>query len=317
MDIVYLDQNKWIELARVRAGELTTGPVLELYPQLLHAVKARKVLFPLSVSHVLETSKRNDPVSRGHLAEAQAALSRGHAYRSRTGRLNIEVRRTLHRLLGGQPPALPSDWFIASSFLEAFEPMDSTVAAAADVASLARINAVVDPATQYVDYMKNQDDARRRAAHLKLTAGLTQLVARMEERRKHLVGETVDLRRRAYAVNLFMDHQELFLRILNDLGYSFDQLKALGDQAIRSLVEEVTTLTSKRGWRLAWRQVLVTLNRTTCSTFSPSIRRSHTLVASSRRRPRSLAAGQAKLDVKYGVKLSQSLCDLLGVYAEQ
>lgn len=35
MDIVYLDQNKWIELARVQSGTLTSGPVADLYPELI------------------------------------------------------------------------------------------------------------------------------------------------------------------------------------------------------------------------------------------------------------------------------------------
>jgi hypothetical protein len=77
MDIVYLDQNKWIELAQIHAGMVSSGPITTLYSQLLSAVRRRDVLFPLSVSHVLETSKRNDPVSRGYVAETQAKLSRG------------------------------------------------------------------------------------------------------------------------------------------------------------------------------------------------------------------------------------------------
>ena len=87
VDIVYLDQNKWIELARVQAGSGRVGPITDLYAQLLYAVESGQVLFPLSVSHVLETSKRNEPISRGHLAETQAKLSRGYVYRSRAGRL--------------------------------------------------------------------------------------------------------------------------------------------------------------------------------------------------------------------------------------
>lgn len=65
MDIVYLDQDKWIELARVQSGTLTSGPVADLYPELISAVQAEKVLFPLSASHVLETSKQNDRCKAG------------------------------------------------------------------------------------------------------------------------------------------------------------------------------------------------------------------------------------------------------------
>lgn len=317
MDIVYLDQNKWIELARVHAGELTTGPMPELYSQLLHAVEAGAVLFPFSSSHVLETSKRNDPVSRGHLAVVQATLSRGHAYRSRAGRLRVEVRHVLQRLLGVQPQPLPSTWFLASNFLEAFEPMDSTVAGLADVARLTRLNAHVDPAVQYVDYMLNQDDARRRAAHLKLAAGLAELATQMEERRKRLVGATVDFRRRAYAVHLFIEHQALFLRVLGDLGSSFEQLNALGDQAMRALVEDVPTLDVEA--RMAARLEAGTGDLEPNDVFD--VQSFYTAIPYSSRVIAEKAsisrARQAKLDLRYGVKLSQSLGDLLHAYTGQ
>ena len=114
MDIVYLDQNKWIELARVQAG-LESGPTADLYAQLVTAVQSGLVLFPLSASHVLETSKRNDPISRGHLAETQAKLSRGFAYRSRAGRLEVEIRVALLRLFKIEMAELPRNWAIASS----------------------------------------------------------------------------------------------------------------------------------------------------------------------------------------------------------
>jgi hypothetical protein len=208
MDIVYLDQNKWIDLARVHAGTETSSPIADLYPELIGAVRSEKVLFPLSASHVLETSKQNDPVKRGYLAETQAELSRDFVYRSRAGRLEVEVRMALHRLFDIKPPELPPNWAIAPGFLQAFEPMDALIAPASEVERLARINAYMDPARQYVDYMKNQDDATRRAAHVKLAAGATELVSRIEARRARLAGDSVDLRRRAYAVELFMEHQD-------------------------------------------------------------------------------------------------------------
>lgn len=317
MDIVYLDQNKWIELARVQSGAVTSGMVADLYFELIAAVQSGQVLFPLSVSHILETSKRNDPVSRVHLAETQAKLSRGFVYRSRAGRLEVEVRVTLSRLFGIDQPELPPHWAIAPGFLQAFEPMDSLIAPAVDVERLARINAHMDPAAQYVDYMKNQDDARRRAAHVKLAAGTAELVARIEARRARLAGDTVDLRRRAYAVELFMEHQDRFLRILNTLGFSFEQLKALGEPAVRSLVEDVPTLDveARMAARLESKTGDIDPNDVfDMQSFYTAIPYSSRVVAEKGAISR---AWQAKLDTQYRVTLSKSLADLLHAYPQQ
>ncbi len=315
MDIVYLDQNKWIELARVQAGKVTSGPIADLYTQLHVAVESGQVLFPLSASHILETSKRHDPTSRSHLADTQAKLSRGYVYRSRTGRLEIEVRTTLHRLFGTDPPKLCQHWAIAHGFWQAFEPMDELIASSAEVQRIMRINAFIDPADLYVDYMKNQDDVRRRAAHSKLVAGTIDLVGRVEARRAPLTGQSVNLRRRAYAVQLFMDHQDTFIRILNSLGHSLEQLKALGERAVRALVEDVPTLNveAEMAARLESKTGSIETNDVfDMQSFYTAIPYSSRVIAEKASISRAL---QAKLDARYQVALSRSLDDLLGAYS--
>lgn len=314
MEIVYLDQNKWIELARVQAGAVTSGQLAELYEQLTIAVDAERVLFPLSASHVLETSKRNDHASRVHLAETQAKLSRGYVYRSRAGRLEIEVRATIHRIFGIKVPELPPRWAIAHNFLQAFEPMDALIAPVDEVRRLARINAFKDPADQYLDYMKNQDDIIRRSAHSKLSKGITSLVSAIELRRTRLEGESVDMRRRAYSVQLFLDHQETYIRILNSLGYSLEQLKELGESAVRALVEDVPTLNveAEMAARLESKTGDIESNDVfDIQAFYTAIPYSSRVVAE---KASISMAKQAKLDIKYQVRLSQSLNDLFGAY---
>lgn len=315
MDIVYLDQNKWIELARVQSGVVTSGPIAELYTQLISAVASGQVLFPLSAAHVLETSKRNDCVSRGHLAETQAKLSRGFAYRSRAGRIEVEVRSTLRRLFGIAPLELPAHWAVGPGFLQAFESMDEVIARPEDVERLVRLNTFLDPATQYIDYMTKQDEATRREAHKKLAANVSDLVSRIEQRRARLVGATVDLRRRAYAVHLFVDYQDTFIRILNDLGYSFEHLKELGERAVRALIEEVPTLDveAEMSARLESKTGALSPNDVfDIQSFYTAIPYSSRVVAEKASIAR---AQQARLDVKYSVHLSRSLEDLLGLYA--
>lgn len=222
---------------------------------------------------------------------------------------------TLLRLFGKELPHLPEHWAIGPSFMQAFESMDALVAPAVEVARVARINAAIEPAAQYIDFMKNQDDARRRMAHGKLARGLTELVARIEERRARLSRETVDLRRRAYAVLLFMEHQDAFIRVAGELGYSFDQLISLGDRAVRALVEDVPTLDveSEMAARLESQTGPIEPNDLfDMQSFYTAIPYSRQIVAE---KGAISLARQAKLDLKYRVVLSQSLDELLDVYA--
>jgi hypothetical protein len=203
------------------------------------------------------------------------------------------------------------------SFLEAFEPMDSFVAPPAEVSIAARINAAIDPAALYLDFMKNQDDSRRRMAYGTLAVGLSDLVARIEPRRARWSDETLPVRRRAHAALLFMEHQDTILRIANDLGYSFDQLSSLGDKALRALVYDVPTLDVEAAMAtkleaesgpIEPNDVFDIQSFYTATPYSGRIVAEKATVARAR---------QAKLDEKYGVKLSSSLNDLLDVYVAE
>ncbi|MBP5064992.1 hypothetical protein HUT27_12920 [Pseudomonas chlororaphis] len=316
MDIVYLDQNKWIELARVYSGAVRSGPLAEVYFQLLAAVEAGRALFPLSASHVLETSKRNDPESRGHVAATQAVLSKGFAYRSRASRLQVEICSVMHQIFGNPPMNLPEHWFLAECFLEAFESLDSLISQSEEVQRISRILTVISPADLYTDYMTGQSDEVRRMAHASLKQGLSDLVGRMEMRRKRLTGERVDLRRRAYFVQLFMDHEELFIRIADHLGYSYERLKSIGASAVKALVEEVPTLNveAEMSARLeAEAGALTTNDVLDMQSFYTAIPYSSRVIAEKASVSR---ARQAKLDVRYQVVLSHSLTDLLNLYSK-
>jgi len=74
---VYLDQNKWVDLARSRKTGFTDG--LADFWDIAHAGVERDLLsFPLSAVHYFETTKRVRQDSRWDLAAAMAELSRMH-----------------------------------------------------------------------------------------------------------------------------------------------------------------------------------------------------------------------------------------------
>lgn len=316
MDIVFLDQNKWIDLARVHSGRDASGPMAELFPQLVAAVQKKRVLFPLSVANIMETAKRNDPGSRRHIAETQAMLSLGYVYRSRAGRMVIELRAAIQRRFGVEPVAMPPHWAIAPGFMQAFESMDELLAAPEELAHLRQLNALMPPAELYLDYMVNQDDIYRREANATLTQGLSGLVIRIESRRERFANESIDFRRRAYAAQSWVDHLDLLNQTVTALGYSFDQLRALGDYSMRALLEDAPTMNveAEMAARLESKTGALSVNDVLdMQSFYTAIPYSNRVVAEKGAISR---AKQARLDSKYGVALSRSLEDLLDLYVD-
>ncbi|WP_312835607.1 hypothetical protein [Comamonas sp.] len=288
----------------------------ELFPQLVAAVQKKRVLFPLSTSNIMETAKRNDTTSRRYVAETQAILSRGYVHRSRASRMAVELRAAIQRQFGVEPTAMPPHWAIAPGFVQAFESMDALLATPQELARMRWPNSFAHPATLYLDFMVNQDDARRRQAIATLTQGLSELVARIESRRERFANESVDFRRRAYAAQSWIENLDLLNRTVVALGYSFDRLSALGDQAIRTLLGDVPTMNVEveMAARLESKTGALSPNDVfDMQSFYTAIPYSHRVIAEKSAISR---AKQAQLDSKYGVALSRSLEDLLNVYVD-
>jgi hypothetical protein len=118
VQIVYLDQNKWIDLARA-VHQPTEHPaqrkVLEV---LVEKANAKQLVLPLTATNIYETHKINDPQRRLALAYVQATLSQGLVFRGRHKRLEVEVSDLLRSaynlpLLSRQP-----QWFLSNVFFE-------------------------------------------------------------------------------------------------------------------------------------------------------------------------------------------------------
>ena len=90
--IAFLDQNKWIELAKIKKENPTSNASNNLYYYIKELTTSGKLVIPLTASNIIETSKRNEVASRLEVAMAQADLSQGYVFRSRLSRISAEVR---------------------------------------------------------------------------------------------------------------------------------------------------------------------------------------------------------------------------------
>ena len=227
MDVIYLDQNKWIDFSKVEARKETSSEIVSLYSDLRAAVERNEVMFPLSLSHVLETSKINDFARREHLALTQSKLSKGWVIRSRKCRLVIELRCALKRAFGEQEIALSDTWMFAQGFMQAFEPFDDFVAAKTEVVRNRLLNNFQSPEALLFRFLTGQDDSNRRRGIASFSKGSDALIDRIEKRRRKIANISKEMKWRAYGALLFYDHQDLIASVLSSIGKTVDQFKQL------------------------------------------------------------------------------------------
>lgn len=97
---VYLDQNKWIDLARAAVGDQRGARFIEALTVARRAVEDGTASFPLDSLRYWETSKRRDDRSRSDVVDVMLELSRGHTMASSAAVLDDELDIVLRRRLG-------------------------------------------------------------------------------------------------------------------------------------------------------------------------------------------------------------------------
>lgn len=102
---VYLDQNKWIDLARAAVGDERGSRFVEALAVARRAVADGTASFPLDSHRYWETSKRGKDQSRNDVIDIMLELSRGHTMASSAAVLAEELDIVLRHRLG--QPAVP------------------------------------------------------------------------------------------------------------------------------------------------------------------------------------------------------------------
>ena len=100
MKRIYLDQNKWIDLAAAEKGRSKGAQYGDALIVLRAAVDAGEVSLPLSSAHYMETHTRREWESRRDLATTMLALSRLHTIAPPDSVVPAEVDRALRDRYG-------------------------------------------------------------------------------------------------------------------------------------------------------------------------------------------------------------------------
>ncbi|MFC7925176.1 hypothetical protein [Microbacterium laevaniformans] len=147
---VYLDQNKWIDLARAAKGLPSGAPFLDVLRASRAAVAAGTASFPLDMYRYVETGKREDSRSRNDVADMMIELSRRHTMALGRAILPAELDHALNAIYGR-----PENPRRVEVFGIGIRHMTRNAAALPklDPERIATSMRMIDPP----DYLKNQD----------------------------------------------------------------------------------------------------------------------------------------------------------------
>ena len=97
---VYLDQNKWLDLARAATGHRLGARYIDALAAARAAAASGTASFPIDIYRYLETGKRGDDRSRIDVADLMFELSQQHTLARSNALLPTEIDEALRRRFG-------------------------------------------------------------------------------------------------------------------------------------------------------------------------------------------------------------------------
>lgn len=239
MKIIYLDQNKWIEIARAVKFPAQHPEVHSVLEVLIREADAGRIAVPLTNANIYETHKIDKLERRIELAYVQATLSQGLVFRGRRKRLEVEISDVLRKAYGLEPLPKASNWFLSNVFFESTlewnDPRNLEI-------SERVIDAIRnDPPRFLFDYLVATPNDRRKFAVAEFSKDSEKLRQQIETRRQRHAGESLSMRRKIYSVMLIADDIDLICTIAKSAGLPpLDETEMLR-QTARKLVNEGPT----------------------------------------------------------------------------
>jgi hypothetical protein len=243
--ILFLDQNKWIDLARAVKAPDEHRDDRSMLERLCAAVEAGEVSIPLTVSNLYETHKVNDFELRATIAHTQAVLSGGRVYRGRRRRLKVEAARVLAAIYERPWIEPDPDWVFSSLFFEASA--EANDPALDDCISQPVLVSIAgNPQAEMFDYLLARDEAVRQQGLLMFEAGAERLRANIEERRARHRDQPVSVKRKIQGVLLFDGDQDTLISAADALDLPWRCFADNKGATMRRVVAEAPTLAAER-----------------------------------------------------------------------
>lgn len=235
--IIYLDQNKWIDVARAVKDPDGYPEHYAVLEKLVEGSKAGRLIVPLTQTNIYETHKISDAGRRHDLAFTQATLSQGRVFRGRHKRLEVEATDVMRRAYGLDPLPRAPNWFLSKVFFEAtVEREDDRLGGIVSSRVFEAIQR--NPPHFLYNYLMNTPEAVRVAAVKRFSEDSEKLRQRVEARRTRDANESLSMRRRIYSANLMVDDLKLISGFISRAGLPTTNKNEVLRKCARKLIAE-------------------------------------------------------------------------------
>jgi hypothetical protein len=192
--IVYLDQNKWIALARAAKHPDKKNEDRAALEFLVAERQADRILLPLTATNIYETHKINNPERRFDLAYCMTTLGEAYFFRGRHKRLEVEIIDALRRSYDLPLEKRDDEWFLSRVFYEATAEWDDPRLGPI-VSEKMYAFAKANPQGFLFNFLMETPEETRTEAVRQFSQGVDGVRQRVEERRARDVGEKESFRR--------------------------------------------------------------------------------------------------------------------------
>jgi hypothetical protein len=243
--VLYLDQNKWIDLARGEARPADHADFATVLEKIRRLVLEGRLVVPLTQSNLYETHKINKLARRNQLSKLQSSISQGWVFRSLTALFRVQLSEFLASKCSVSLPERNAQWFLSKRFFESAAEYDSAVFGFEMRDEF--INWVdSNPEAALYYYLINTPDDRRREGVRRYSEGSRALISQLVERRNLVKNETVSLQERAYSVRLIVQRLDDINQAAEYLGLPLWTDVGFRELIFPSIATEVASLDIER-----------------------------------------------------------------------
>ncbi len=242
---IYLDQNKWIDLARAYYDMSGGKKFRRILDKIQVGISNQTIAFPLSSEHVFETRKARDMAKRKRLADVMSEISRGVTISPQNKMRQWELAQALGKAFQKPCSNIPSAFGIGIPFALGMEFIvrdeNGNRVLMPEKFNL-EVNEMLASSETMLNYLVGNDETTNIRALEQYNKSQEEFVERVESYREKAKQHGKVAHRRSYIANLTIAIQNELIEVLELYGKTMHDFLNLGRNEITSVFENCPTI---------------------------------------------------------------------------
>ena len=242
---IYLDQNKWIDLARayyeMEGGKRFRGAL----DKIQEGISNQTIVCPLSSEHVFETNKTKNRTRRKRLAVVMSEISRGVTISPQSQIRRREFAHILGKAFHKTYPVMPSAFGVGIPFALGKEFIvrdeNGNRVLMPEKFNL-EVNELLASSETIISFLMGNDEATNLKALEQYNRSQAEFVERVESFREKAKQHGKMAHRRAYIANLTIAIQDELIDVLKLYDKTMEDFLNLGRDEITSIYDNCPTV---------------------------------------------------------------------------